>query len=136
VIGFSAGHTIKEKEMSVLAISSNCVTHIELRGAAFGRVVNHPSGNNVKRFSVNGYTLDMEVHDMNTAGIKASVEIQDEGAAGGAIVVSSDSNAVTWKGATKFRLDYPGGTIQETVESGIGGTNSKKTQTFNIPNFK
>ncbi len=117
--------------MPVLHISSNCVTHIELQGATFGRVLKQPSGNNVKRFSVNQYSLDIEVHNMNTPGIQASIELVDEGRPGWNVAVSSDSNAIGWWGSTKIQFDHPGGTVKETLNSGVGGDpHSKHTDHY------
>lgn len=122
--------------MATLHISSNCVTRIELQGAAFGKVVRKPTGNNVRTFTVRQHALDMEVIDMNSGGIQASIEVLEEGGTGGAVIVSSDSNAVPWWGATKFYLDHPNGQTQHEVKSGTGGDpNSKKTQRFAIPAF-
>jgi hypothetical protein len=124
--------------MATLNFTTSGIMTMELQGARFGNISRDPDKDpNVKSFQVGPHNLYLEVHDMRTFSQWGSVEVVEEGSAGGILTVTIDSNAVAWFGTAQFNLHYSNQqhVVSDNFQSGVGGTNSKRSKRYNIVSF-
>lgn len=124
--------------MALLDFTTSGVMTMELQGARFGDVLRDPDkDSNVKSFRVGPHQLYLEVHDERNFSQWGTVQIIEEGSAGGILTVTIDTNAVAFYGSAQFRLHYENQqhVVSDNFQSGVGGTDSKRSKRYNINSF-